>query len=234
MVETLKNKATGQANPTDDRKVVEKLTRVLGEDNLIGRRASSGCSRRSSPTARAPGRWGRAGVLGRGSEGDVQGQDVPAWLGDLEEELGRLGGEHDCPRRVGGERAPAAAAEAQAGRVACSDHDPDARLCFDGCSGSPSRRLVGTGRAGDPGRPDCTDGHCPGAPAGAGASRDREERGGAPRLSGAGRRLLRVPVGALHRAFGGLRAGRSAAAQGRVRRDADLGDVAGGGHRLPR
>jgi hypothetical protein len=33
---TLKNKAKGTSNPTEERKVYEKLTKLLGEDNLIG------------------------------------------------------------------------------------------------------------------------------------------------------------------------------------------------------
>ncbi len=33
---TIKNKATGQSNPTEDRKVFTKLTKVLGEENLVG------------------------------------------------------------------------------------------------------------------------------------------------------------------------------------------------------
>ena len=36
VVQTLKNQATGQGNPTEDRKVFTKLTRVLGEENLVG------------------------------------------------------------------------------------------------------------------------------------------------------------------------------------------------------
>ena len=36
VVETLKNKANGTGNPTEDRKVFTKLTKVLGEENIVG------------------------------------------------------------------------------------------------------------------------------------------------------------------------------------------------------